>query len=312
MPAPVETKAMIRERNDYFLSLLENPATEKRAADSASTFTRTKMREESYSDLIVPPITVTNDDLVRQYDTDLPAMIIDKEVDNPPARSVAFRTQPDNWYIESLRYRVLFDRVLSPKFVKDITELRTNVMDIRQVMADNAVKDMAAEKDTRWQAAFLNVLGTLDSVQPATGVVQYQTINGGMDRDGLVEGKKIMNRTPFLLEPKRALTNFVSWKEFEKWGRDEMGGDLSEKIVIDGMMEAKFLKLDWIVTIKRTLVPDSYVYHFADEKFIGKNFILEEPTLSIKRDSFMLEYFLYLEMGAAIGHAAGITGAYYP
>ena len=38
----------------------------------------------------------------------------------------------------------------------------------------------------------------------------------------------------------------------------------------------------WIITIKKDLVPTNTMYHFADPKFIGKSYILEDTTMYIK------------------------------
>ena len=44
-----------------------------------------------------------------------------------------FATLPTNVYIRGPRYRVMFDRIVTPRFKKDVEELRTWVMDIRQL-----------------------------------------------------------------------------------------------------------------------------------------------------------------------------------
>lgn len=304
-----ETQVSTRERNQMFLSYLETPGLEKKAVDAVNNFTRTKMREDSFQRKILNPVQITNDELDRQVDTDKPVKVIDKEPDNPAAISMPFANLPINVYIKAPRYRVLFDRIVTPRFTKDVDELRTYVMDVRQVLSDNAIKDMLAEEDSKFLAAVNAALGAKDSNQPLAGVPLYQGISGGITRDAVVDAKKIMNRTPFRLETHVGLTNFVTWKEFEKWGRDEMGGDLSQDIVKNGMQEAHFLGIDWIVTIKRDLVPDQTVYFFSDPKFIGKNFLLEDTTMFIKREAFMLEYFAYETTGGAIGHIGGLARA---
>ena len=122
---------------------------EKQAVDAVNDFTRTKMREDGFYRRIMPPIPISNDDLDRQVDTDKPVKIVDKEPDSPAAVSIPFATLPTNLYIKGDRYRVHFDRIVTPKFTKDVDELRTWYMDIGQVLSDNAIKDMLAEEDTR-------------------------------------------------------------------------------------------------------------------------------------------------------------------
>lgn len=307
MATTTESPAKTRERNQLLLSYLETPGLEKKAVDAVNNFTRTTMREDSFQRKIMEPVTITNDELDRQVDTDKPVKVIDKEPGSPAAISVPFANLPINIYIKAPRYRVLFDRILTPRFTKDVDELRTYVMDIRQVLSDNALKDMLAEEDSKFLAAVNTAIGSKDATHPLAQTALYQGISGGITRETVVDSLKIMNRTPFRLESHTCLTNFVTWKEFMKWGRDEMGGDLSQDVIKNGMTEEEFLGKRWIVTIKRDLVPDDTVYMFADPKFIGKNFLLEDTTMFIKREAFMLEFFAYETIGGAIGHVGGLA-----
>lgn len=65
----------------------------------------------------------------------------------------------------------------------------------------------------------------------------------------------------------------------------------------------------WIITIKKDLVPTSSFFHFADPKFIGKNYQLEDTTMYIRREAYMLEFFAYETSGATIGHTSGLSRA---
>ena len=130
-----------------------DPMLEKEAIDAVNDFTRTKMREDGFYRRIMPPIPITNDELDRQVDTDKPVKIVDKEPDSPAAISIPFATLPTNLYIRGPRYRVMFDRIVTPRFTKDVDELRTWIMDIRQVLSDNSIKDMLAVEDSKFLRA---------------------------------------------------------------------------------------------------------------------------------------------------------------
>ena len=96
-----------------------------------------------------------------------------------------------------------------------------------------------------------------------------------------------------------------------KFGRDEMGGDFSEDIIRNGWAEANFMGARWIITIKRgaALVPDDSIFMFADPKFIGKSYLLEDTTMYIRREAYMLEFFAYQTAGGSIGHSGGLARA---
>lgn len=295
--------------NSTLFDQLSTPGMEKQAIDAVNDFTRIKMREDGIARRIMPPLTISNDELDRQVDTDKPVKIIDKEPDNPPAQSIPFGTLPMNQYIRGGRYKVMFDRIVTSRFTKDVDELRTWVMDIRQVMSDNAIKDMLAEEDGKFITAVDSALVAVDTVVPASGVAQWQTIAGGITRDTMQDAFKLMPKTPWHLETHTVLINNVTIREIFKWGRDEMGGDFAQDIVKNGWSEQEFMNARWIITIKRDLVDDDTIYMFSDPKFIGKSFLLEDTTMYIKREAYMLEFFSYETMGGTIGHTGGLAKA---
>lgn len=307
MPAGQATDTALL--NETLFEYLATPGQEKRAVDAINDFTRTKMREDGFFRKIMPPVQISNDELDRQQHTDKPIKIVDKEPDSPAAVSVPFATLPTQLYIRGPRYPVTFDRILTPRFTKDVDELRTWHMDIRQVLSDNAVKDMLAEEDSKFISAVDSALFAVDTEVPYSGVVQWETIHGGISRESLQDAFKIMPRTPSHLEVNTVLVNNITIREVMKFGRDEMGGDFSQDVLKNGWSEEKFMRATWIITIKRDLVPDDSMYMFGPEKFMGKSFTLEDTTMYIKREAFMLEFFGYESLGAGLGHTGGLARA---
>lgn len=315
--------ATARQVNEAFLNLTET--SEKKAADAASQYTRIFLREESVVDKVLPPQLIGNDELDRQVDTDKPVKIVDKEPSSPAAVSTPFGQLPFNFYINGPRYRILFERILSPRFTKDVDELRSYDMDIRQVLSDNSIKDMAAEKDGKWFAVCDAVLGSAlyassTAADSATGATAGTPTNTGsgksrnyilidanyVTRESLIEFKKIMPATISRLETETVVTNNITMKEVEKWGRDEVGGDRSEDLLINGYSERRFMGMRWIVTIKRNLVANGVFYGYASPKFLGKHFLLEDTVMWLKREAFLLEWFAYQTAGASIGNINGV------
>lgn len=288
----------------------KDPAMQKQAEDSINDYIRFKVREDGFFRRILPPITITNDELDRQVDTDKPVKVVDKEPDSPAAVSVPFATLPSNRYIKGPRFRVMFDRILTPKFIKDVDELRTYNIDIRQVLSDNSVKDMLAEEDGKYinlvNAILSNNTGLAGQTVSGTGTIQWRTISGGVSRDNLAEAMKTLPRTPNHLNVATVLVNNVTIWDVVKFGRDEVGGDMSQELFKSGFSEQEIMGRRWIITIKRDLVPDSTIFLFAEPKFHGKFYVLEDTTMYIDRRAYMLEFFAYESIGAAIGNVAAI------
>ena len=298
-PTPREVNAALLDMFDKGLN--------KEAREAVTDFIRMRMREEGFARQIIPPVQVTDSDLDKQVDTDKPVIICEKEPDSPAAISVPFGTLPMNRYIRGIKFRVMFQRIMSPRFLKDINELRTYDMDIRQVLSDNALKDMQTEEDGKFIGTVDSILVAPGATQPDTGVVQWEEISGGITRDTWNDALKILPRTPAHFSASTVLINNVSILEFQKWGRDEVGGDFAQQVAMNGWGETKWFGIRLIVTIKRDLVPDNRIYQFIRPAALGKLFLLEDTTMYVDTKAFMIEFFAYCSLGAAIANPAGVA-----
>jgi hypothetical protein len=306
--------------NAAFYNMVEQGRI-KEAADAASEYTRQYMREEAFVDKLLPPVLIGNDELDRQVDTDKPVVIVDKEPNSPAAITVPFGQLPVNRYIRGPRYRVLFERIHSTRFTKDVDELRTYDMDVRQVLSDSSVKQMAAEKDSKFIAVVNAIVGnalyaTITAADSGNGLGAGTPTNmgsgksrnyilidaNGISRETLTEMLKIMPATASKLETQTVLCNMITIKDVLKFSRDEMGGDLAEEVLLNGWTERTFLGCRWIVTIKRELVANGEFYLFSEPKYMGKHFMLEDVTMWLKREAFYIEFFSYMTAGLAIGN----------
>jgi len=295
-----------KEVNHALLDMFEK-GMEKEAQEAVTDFIRMRMREEGFFRQIIPPVQITDSDLDKQVDTDKPVKVCEREPNNPPAYSVPFGTLPMNRYIRGNRFRVMFQRIMTPRFLKDINELRTYDQDIRQILSDNALKDMQAEEDGKFIATAETILIAPGATVPDTGVVQWQQIAGGISRETWQDALKILPSTPAHFSASTGLVNNVTVLEFQKWGRDEAGGDLAEQITLNGWGQTNWFGLRLLITIKRNLVPDNRLYMFVVPKALGKFFLLEDTTMYVDTKAFMIEFFAYASCGAAIANSAGLA-----
>lgn len=289
----------------------DDPLMQKEALDAINDFTRIQMREDGFLRRIMPPLPITNDELDREVDNEKPVKIVDKEPESPAAVSIPLGNLPTNVYIRGDRYKVHFSRLTTPRFTKDVDELRTYYMDIRQIMSDNAIKDMLAEEDDTFIYSVDEFLVGPNVTMIDSGIAQYQTISGGITRDSLWDALKIMPSAPWGLEVNKALINHITVKDFAKMGHEEMGGTMAQEVFRDGWTAANFMGIEWIVTIKKGIVGTNHMYMFADPKFIGKFYQLEDTTMYIDRKAWFIEFFAYEYVGATIGHTGGLAHAYF-
>lgn len=290
------------------IELFESGLT-KKAQDILTDYVRVRNRERGFLPQIIPPIQVTNADLDRQVDTDKPVMIVEYEPESPPATSVPFVSTPLTRYIKGKRFRVMFQRILTPKFTKDVDELRTyKNIDIRQVLSDNSLKDMQKEIDGKFIATTEFLLGGVaGATNPDTGIIQWKAIAGGITRDTFIDALNIMPETTATFTPSTVLMNLITVREFEKWGRDEAGGDTSEQIALKGWGEKNWFGTRILVTIKKDLVPNNRMYFFAQPDVVGKHAVLTDTTMYVKTEGFMIEFFAYINCGATIANSSALA-----
>ena len=308
-----QKKFSAAQSNEVFLGLLRETGDGhcKQAADMATDYTRVRIREASIMEKVLPSTPLSDSELTPQMNTDKNVRLVEREPSSPAAITVPLGQQPIQYYFRGDRYPVYFDRIFTVKFTKDMSELRTYGMDIRQILTDNAILDMEFEYDRKMLAAVQSIIGVQGSTVPETGIVQNLKIvdAGGITRSSIKELGKILPKTFAKLEAAVVVVNNITIRDITGWGRDEVGGDLSESMLIDGFTATKLFGVTWIVTNKHELVGDNEFWLFASPDFLGKSYVLDDTTMYIKKEAFNLEFFAYCERGASIGNAAAVAKA---
>jgi hypothetical protein len=311
------TTRMVNEQLiNGFLS--EDAGMKKQAQEGVEDYLRMRLYEDGFARRIQPPVKVEPSDLDRQVDTDKPVIILDKEPNSPAAYSVPFGTLPIGHYIKGPRFRVMFDRIMSRRFRADVNTLITYDMDIKQILEDIILKQIMAEEDrkylytvdyivTQGSPANVNIAAgqNANSKNTETNVCQNITLNG-LTRDTLADMRKGLPSSNRHLNPSVALTNNITIWDVVHLDRLAVGGDLAEEMFVNGFGERQIMGLKWVITIKTDLVPTGVVYQFAEPKYLGRFFVLDDVTLSTKKEDFFIEFFAYECIGAAVGNAAAV------
>lgn len=299
-----------KEANKSFYGMINNGQI-KEAADIATDFTRIRIRESSAFEKVMPSQKISDDDLTPQLGTDKNVKLVEREPNSPGAATIPLGTQPIQYYFRGDRYPVYFNRIVTNKFTKDVSELRTYGMDIRQVLTDNAILDMDFEFDRKMLAAVDSVVGVEGSTVAETGIIQNRKIVDplGITRNSIMELKNILPETFAHLDAVTLLVNNITINSVSKFGRDEVGGDLSQEMFVNGFQQKRIAGINWIVTNKTELIANNVFYLFASPEFIGKSYVLEDTTLYLDKKAFNLEFFAYTERGATIGNVASVAKA---
>jgi hypothetical protein len=286
----------------------------KSASSAGSNMIRRRIREDGFSRNILPPKAVTNDQLDRVADHDRPVMIEDMEPESRGAKSIPFGDTADTEFYYGSKYVCSFNAITTPEFTKDINELRTYRMDLRRVITDNALRDIQAEEDYQFLTAVDEIVGgTVNQPSPVTGNVQNHQftkngLNGHFDRADYVKVLSILensnlNNGVFLMNRKTA-------KTFLTFNRSEIGGDLSQTLLTEGLsalQEAKIFGVKHLFTIKADMVPDDTIYLFAEPDYLGKYYTLQEPTMYVEKKKDILRFSARETISVTFANLAGVA-----
>ena len=299
--------------NAALLEQLHSPTMYKEGAENLAQFTRYRLREEGAMRKLMPFEKLADSELDPQLGSDLPYKIEWKEPQSHGALSIPFAAGPSEFFIRGSNWPIYFNSIIGPKYLKHMDELRIYPYDIRSIMTDHVTRDVMDEEDRRFfvdtlDAAMIGVNAT----SPFTNTVQWKSLNGGWDRNNIVEALKALPGGVTKTSPKRAVVNNISMMDFLKWGRDEIGGDMSQDLLKAGSgsgvwTSGEFLGTEWFVTIKDNLVPNGAVYMLASQEFLGKAYSLTDLTLQTERRGPWIEYYPWETVGAGLGNVGGVA-----
>lgn len=295
-------------RNEEFLHWHSNPELIKHAQDRLGNFVRLMVREGSVTRNILVPEHVTHSDLDRQYDTDVPTIVVDVEPNAPAAISVGFATASPMIWMSAKRVRATFSRFQTDDVLYDVEQLATWEMDIQQVFADNIVRDILAREDGGFFNSVREFLGPVDTLNPVTGSYPHVTIHGGYTRESLQEALAVMPQSYYRLVPATAVVNVVTARRLLSLDSLELGFNMAERTFRDGFSEWKMDDINWIATNKLHVVQNDELFLFSDPRAIGKFFIFTDATLDIRVQNgpeFRMQ--AWETVAAVIANAAGLV-----
>ena len=287
----------------------------EKVAQTASDVTRTQIREGSFANKILPPEQIGNERLAKTMTEDL-IVIDDLEPDSPGAKYVPFETVPEGEIITGSRYITPMARIVTPMFTKDIDQLRTYDYPIRKVLTDNSIKDGMATHDRKFIETVNSIVmntttGAPNAPHPVTGKRQFMDFEEGLDRVTFTEATKMLPRGnkygKFVARNYLLLAHENTLRDILKLDRVQIGGDLAEEHWKNGLTSTTIMGIKAISTIKNHLVPEGYVYFFAEPSFLGHNYTLTDWTMYLNKEAFFIKWFSYWLGGFSFGNIAGMA-----
>lgn len=282
--------------NSSFVRRLEEGRV-KEAQAEGSAFIRQKLRQASFAREILPPQLLSDDEIDRDENTDLPKKIVEIEPDSV-ATFVPFKGTGRRTWFRGPRYAVYFGKTESQRFIKSKFELMTYQNDIRKILSDNSVKDMADQEDER----FIDTLNEVISLNPG----QELSPAGGLNATNIKEAFKnlISRRIPIgkILMTKELYYDALALPA------TSVGDVIASRHYDEGIESENHLYgFPVVTTIKRDILPPNQMYVFGPQEYLGNFFLLQDATLFIKQEADMIEFFSYAAPGIGIGNTRSVT-----
>jgi len=266
----------------------------KEAADEGTAFIRSKMRQTSFAREVLPPVVLDDSELDRDEYTDLPKKIVEKEPESE-ATFVTFKGTGKRRWFSGPRYAVHFGKVESDRFVKSKFELMSYQNDIRKILTDNSVKDMADEEDKKF-------IETINAI--ATGTQHYSPVTG-------FTAANFVYCAQFLLKQKipvgKILMTKALYLEALKLQFADVGSDILKRHYDEGVEEEeKLWGIPVVTTIKNDIIDDLDFYVFGPQDYLGNFFLLQDATLFIKQEADIIQFWSYAAPGIGIGNTKSV------
>jgi len=266
----------------------------KQAQDEGTAFIRSKMRQTSFAREILPPVVLSDDEIDRDEYTDLPKKIVEKEPESEATFVTLKGTGKRRWF-SGPRYAIHFGKVESDRFVKSKFELMTYQNDIRKILTDNSVKDMADEEDKKF-------IETINAI--CTGTQHYSPGDG-------FKAANFVHCFQYLLSQKipigKALMTKELYYEALKLQYADVGSDILAKHYTDGIeQEEKLWGIPVVTTIKNDIIANTDFYVFSPQEYLGNFFLLQDATLFIKQEADLIEFWSYNALGIGVGNTKSV------
>jgi hypothetical protein len=284
--------------NSNFVRKLDDGRT-KEAEAEGTAFIRQKLRQESFAREIIEPVMLTDDEIDRDENTDQPKKIVEKEPDSI-ATFVPFTGTASRTWFRGRRFAVYFGKTESQRFTKSKFELMTYQNDIRKILSDNSVKDMADQEDQK----FIDTVNAILALAP-TQITNPGTFTSSAFKVGF---QAMVNRKQPI---GKILMSKALYYEALDLPATSVGNDVASRHYDLGIeAEEKLWGIPVISTIKQDIVDGAVAgsntrrsaYVFSPQNYLGCFFLLQDATLFIKQEADIIEFWSYAAPGIGLGN----------
>ena len=278
--------------NNLFVSRLDSAEGLEKAAQAGGAFVRERLRELSFARSILPPEYVTKADCQRSVNHDTLVKIVDIEPQSSAA-AVNFRGKAYERYVKGDRYEIPFFKIESERFRKNEAELLAYDYPVTKVIEENSVKDIQKQEDGKF-------IEFTDAVIVANGKAVARTDGSVPTSKNLVALFKALDTDEMSVGT--VLMHKAAWDDFMTQEASKIGSPLASEIIVNGYKYNTILGHKLIVTTKTSIVPANKMYVFADPKYLGNFYILNDTKFYIEKRADMISWQTWEYVGMGYGN----------
>lgn len=281
----------------------------KTAGLAGTDYFRTRIRQNAVYRKLLPPEQVTADNFDVNEFSDLPSMIVELDINSAGAKQVSFETPTTGATFNGRKARCEFGRIMTPRYEIDKIRLTGYKMPILDVLYDLLLKDIMDTEDEAWTIVNRSIVGTADdqTAQVAEFGIR-RCIKQTWDRMGVAKIHRGMLKTKGHLKPAKGLMNELLYSRMVEWDRNEVGGDMAQDMLFDGVKTGKVNGLDVLVTSKEEVCGEHEMWLFTDPKFYGANYTYEDVKMvTDEKDDIFLTFFCHETVGGLVANRAGVA-----
>jgi len=283
--------------NKTFVSMVKTAEGMNEVVQATNLFIRTKIREDSFFRLIVPPVVVTPSQCQRSVNNRGLVKIIDIEPD-ASAIAIDWRGEAPAKYVNAPRYEVPFYSIESEEYQIKEDELLSYEAPVNDLIRDNSEKEIAKTEDAQFMKAVAAALATSGktvassntSISKADLVTLLQQIDGDQLRAAVI------------------LMNNVQFDNILAWDHTVLGDDLISSVTVDGYKAPTLLGRKILVTNKVDVVPTKEIYAFTAPEYLGNAYLLENDLkFDLMREFRTIRFKSWENIAAGIGNTKSIA-----
>lgn len=322
-----------RNTVDFLQALDSGEGTTKTAA-AVTEVIRAAIKPERFCSQVIPPKTVTRDELIPALDTDQVVKLVQLEP-NSKAQTVTFRDSPRANFVQARRIPVPFFTIMTEKYEKTEEELLAYSVPITDWLRKDMVYNIHAIEDHRfltfaelaiqamqeeYNGGNYATYGFNKTNLDAGDILPYAVAKGegamgsGVTDDYVIHpiqrGDLVTLKNIPAAKRLRCACILMSEVDHNDLGRllmNDIGSNLAGETFVNGIKYTTLQGVRIVVTAHVEILRPGNVYGFVDPGYLGVFYNLKEPTFFVKKEGNLVSWWAWENLAMAFINVNGIA-----